>query len=86
MKHDLQYGIYLLLISFFVQYGVVLDAGSTHTSMFVYNWKVSDIFQGTALVKQIGQCTVTDKGINISMSLLLKHYKLFLVIMIIMQK
>jgi len=43
------------------EYGVVLDAGSTHTSMFVYKWKVSDIIKGTALVKQIGSCTVTDK-------------------------
>lgn len=47
---------------FCVQYGVVLDAGSTHTNMFVYKWKVSDIIKGTALVKQIGQCVVTDKG------------------------
>lgn len=43
------------------EYGVVLDAGSTHTNMFVYKWKVSDIIKGTALVKQIGNCTVTDK-------------------------
>ena len=28
--------------------------------MFVYKWKVSDIIKGTALVKQIGNCTVTD--------------------------
>ena len=34
--------------------------------MFVYKWKVSDIIQGTALVKEIGQCRVTDKGIAIS--------------------
>ena len=39
---------------------MVLDAGSTHTNMFVYKWKVSDIIKGTALVKQIGNCTVTD--------------------------
>ena len=30
--------------------------------MFIYKWRVSDIIKGTALVKQIGQCTVTDKG------------------------
>lgn len=51
------------------EYGVVLDAGSTHTNMFVYKWKVGDIIKGTALVKQIGNCTVTDdeghvKGIS----------------------
>ena len=39
---------------------MVLDAESTHTNMFVYKWKVSDIIKGTALVKQIGNCTVTD--------------------------
>lgn len=44
------------------EYGIVLDAGSTHTNMFVYKWKVSDIIQGTALVKEIGQCRITDKA------------------------
>lgn len=39
-----------------------MDAGSTHTSMFVYKWTVSDVVKGTALVKQIGDCTVKDKG------------------------
>lgn len=43
------------------EYGIVFDAGSTHTNMFIYKWRVSDIIKGTALVKQIGQCTVTDK-------------------------
>lgn len=43
------------------EYGVVLDAGSTHTTMFVYKWTVSDVVKGTALVKQIGDCTVKDK-------------------------
>ena len=30
--------------------------------MFVYKWTVSDVVKGTALVKQIGDCTVRDKG------------------------
>lgn len=51
-----------LFCFFVVQYGVVLDAGSTHTNMFVYKWKVSDIIHGTALVKEIGQCRITDKS------------------------
>ncbi|XP_020626945.1 ectonucleoside triphosphate diphosphohydrolase 8-like [Orbicella faveolata] len=29
--------------------------------MFVYKWTVSDVVKGTALVKQIGDCTVKDK-------------------------
>ena len=30
--------------------------------MFVYKWTVSDVVKGTALVKQIGDCIVKDKG------------------------
>ena len=30
--------------------------------MFIYKWSVDDIIKGTALVKQIGECTVTDEG------------------------
>lgn len=44
------------------EYGIVLDAGSSHTQMFIYKWSVSDIIKGTALVNQIGECTVTDEA------------------------
>lgn len=53
---------YHFLISFPIQYGIVFDAGSSHTQMFIYKWRVSDIIKGTALVNQIGDCTVTDEG------------------------
>ncbi|XP_022791974.1 ectonucleoside triphosphate diphosphohydrolase 8-like isoform X2 [Stylophora pistillata] len=43
------------------EYGIVLDAGSTHTNMFVYKWTVNDVVKGTAVVKEIGECVVKDK-------------------------
>lgn len=58
---------YQFLISFSIQYGIVLDAGSSHTQMFIYKWSVGDIIKGTALVKQIGECTVTDEGTILNM-------------------
>ncbi|KAK3739861.1 hypothetical protein QZH41_009111, partial [Actinostola sp. cb2023] len=45
-------------------YGVVLDAGSTHTDLMVYRWLRKDVIQQTGLVEQIGQCT--SKGGSIS--------------------
>lgn len=30
--------------------------------MFVYKWTVNDIVKGTAVVKEIGECVVKDKG------------------------
>ena len=37
---------------FYLQYGVVLDAGSSHTKLFVYRWDGSKI-NGTAVAHQI---------------------------------
>lgn len=54
-------------ISFPIQYGIVLDAGSSHTQMFIYKWKVCDVIKRTALVNQIGECTVTDEGMILNM-------------------
>ncbi|XP_064600092.1 ectonucleoside triphosphate diphosphohydrolase 2-like [Liolophura sinensis] len=39
-------------------YGIVFDAGSTHTSMYVYNWKGGKV-NGTAEVSQIHSCKAT---------------------------
>lgn len=30
--------------------------------MFVYKWTVDDVVKGTALVEEIGECVVKDKG------------------------
>ena len=41
--------------------------------MFVYKWTVSDVIKGTALVKQIGDCTVKDKGESMWIPICSKH-------------
>ncbi|KAK7933272.1 hypothetical protein WMY93_004168 [Mugilogobius chulae] len=38
-------------------YGIVLDAGSSHTSMYVYKW-LSDKQNGTGIVTQHDECDV----------------------------
>lgn len=48
------------------EYGIVLDAGSTHTNMFVYKWTVDDVVKGTALVEEIGECVVKDKDNHVA--------------------
>lgn len=43
------------------QYGVVFDAGSSHTSMFIYKWN-GEKFNQTGLVMQDGpKCNVAGK-------------------------
>ena len=42
------------------QYAIVFDAGSTHTSMFVYKWDAAK-FEGTAVARQLGE-TCNAKG------------------------
>lgn len=45
------------------EFGIVLDAGSSHTSMYIYKWQ-SDKQNGTGIVTQHDECDV--KGVGIS--------------------
>ncbi|XP_060570856.1 ectonucleoside triphosphate diphosphohydrolase 1-like [Ruditapes philippinarum] len=45
------------------QYGVVLDAGSSHTKLFIYKWDGEKLHE-TAEAKQVHYCTVIDHGIT----------------------
>lgn len=40
-----------LFFPFQYQYGMVIDAGSSHTSLYVYSWNVST--NGTGFVQQV---------------------------------
>ncbi|XP_062873877.1 ectonucleoside triphosphate diphosphohydrolase 2 [Trichomycterus rosablanca] len=44
-------------------YGIVLDAGSSHTAMFIYKWPV-DKQNGTGIVSQHSECHVKGGGIS----------------------
>ncbi|KAL4623298.1 ectonucleoside triphosphate diphosphohydrolase 2 isoform X2 [Arapaima gigas] len=44
-------------------YGVVLDAGSSHTAMYIYKWP-SDKQNGTGIVTQHSECHVEGGGIS----------------------
>ncbi|XP_013913836.1 PREDICTED: ectonucleoside triphosphate diphosphohydrolase 2 [Thamnophis sirtalis] len=46
-----------------VQYGIVLDAGSSHTAMFVYKWP-SNKENETGIVSQHSDCHVKGGGIS----------------------
>ncbi|XP_033102855.1 ectonucleoside triphosphate diphosphohydrolase 8-like [Anneissia japonica] len=48
---------------FYKEYGIVLDAGSSHTNLFVYQWPGSKK-NGTGIVKQRGVCVVKGGGIS----------------------
>lgn len=39
------------------QYGIVLDAGSSHTTVYVYRW-LADKQNGTGVVTQYSECKV----------------------------
>lgn len=43
------------------QYGIVLDAGSSHTSMFIYKWP-ADKENDTGIVGQHSSCDVRGEG------------------------
>ncbi|XP_039514712.1 ectonucleoside triphosphate diphosphohydrolase 2-like [Pimephales promelas] len=44
-------------------YGIVLDAGSSHTSMFIYKWP-ADKQNGTGIVSEHSKCRVKGDGIS----------------------
>ncbi|XP_035496631.1 ectonucleoside triphosphate diphosphohydrolase 2 isoform X2 [Scophthalmus maximus] len=44
-------------------YGIVLDAGSSHTSMYIYKWP-ADKLNGTGIVTQHSQCDAKGGGIS----------------------
>ncbi|KAM9392223.1 ectonucleoside triphosphate diphosphohydrolase 2-like [Pholidichthys leucotaenia] len=44
-------------------YGIVLDAGSSHTAMYIYKW-LADKQNGTGVVTQHSECHVEGKGIS----------------------
>ncbi|XP_687722.2 ectonucleoside triphosphate diphosphohydrolase 2 isoform X1 [Danio rerio] len=46
-----------------LMYGIVLDAGSSHTSMFIYKWP-ADKQNGTGIVSQHSECRVKGGGIS----------------------
>uniref|UniRef100_A0A8C7X2F0 Ectonucleoside triphosphate diphosphohydrolase 2b n=1 Tax=Oryzias sinensis TaxID=183150 RepID=A0A8C7X2F0_9TELE len=46
-----------------LQYGIVLDAGSSHTALFIYRWP-ADKQNGTGVVTQHAECHVKGEGIS----------------------
>uniref|UniRef100_A0A8C3SE25 Ectonucleoside triphosphate diphosphohydrolase 2 n=1 Tax=Chelydra serpentina TaxID=8475 RepID=A0A8C3SE25_CHESE len=50
-------------LSLCTQYGIVLDAGSSHTAMFVYKWP-ADKENDTGIVSQHSMCDVEGGGIS----------------------
>uniref|UniRef100_A0A7N8XLY3 Ectonucleoside triphosphate diphosphohydrolase 2a, tandem duplicate 1 n=1 Tax=Mastacembelus armatus TaxID=205130 RepID=A0A7N8XLY3_9TELE len=50
-------------IIFELGYGIVLDAGSSHTSMYIYKWP-ADKQNGTGIVTQHSECHVKGEGIS----------------------
>ena len=51
-------------LSLFLQYGIVMDAGSTHTALYVYRWlgDPANRLNGTGVVKQIASDSCGEKG------------------------
>ncbi|XP_063291239.1 ectonucleoside triphosphate diphosphohydrolase 1 isoform X1 [Pelobates fuscus] len=46
-----------------IKYGIVLDAGSSHTSLYIYNWP-AEKENDTGVVKQVEECKVEGNGIS----------------------
>uniref|UniRef100_A0A8D2DS49 Ectonucleoside triphosphate diphosphohydrolase 1 n=1 Tax=Sciurus vulgaris TaxID=55149 RepID=A0A8D2DS49_SCIVU len=46
-----------------VKYGIVLDAGSSHTSLYIYSWR-AEKENDTGIVQQIEECKVAGPGIS----------------------
>uniref|UniRef100_A0A672JRJ0 Ectonucleoside triphosphate diphosphohydrolase 2-like n=1 Tax=Salarias fasciatus TaxID=181472 RepID=A0A672JRJ0_SALFA len=51
------------LASLSSQYGIVLDAGSSHTALYIYKWP-ADKENGTGIVTQHSECHVKGGGIS----------------------
>ncbi|XP_065551817.1 ectonucleoside triphosphate diphosphohydrolase 8-like isoform X2 [Lathamus discolor] len=45
------------------KYGLVFDAGSTHTALYIYRWP-ADKENGTGIVSQVEACTAAGRGIS----------------------
>ncbi|XP_074911203.1 ectonucleoside triphosphate diphosphohydrolase 8-like isoform X3 [Buteo buteo] len=45
------------------KYGLVFDAGSTHTALYIYRWP-TDKENSTGIVSQVESCTVSGPGIS----------------------
>ncbi|XP_069835033.1 ectonucleoside triphosphate diphosphohydrolase 1 isoform X2 [Dendropsophus ebraccatus] len=46
-----------------LKYGIVLDAGSSHTSLYVYHWP-AEKENDTGVVEQVAECKVAGNGIS----------------------
>ncbi|KAM8924617.1 ectonucleoside triphosphate diphosphohydrolase 1 [Pelodytes ibericus] len=46
-----------------LKYGIVLDAGSSHTSLYIYSWP-AEKENDTGIVKQVDECKVEGNGIS----------------------
>ncbi|XP_056361274.1 ectonucleoside triphosphate diphosphohydrolase 8-like [Oenanthe melanoleuca] len=46
-----------------IKYGLVFDAGSTHTSLYIYRWPAHKE-NGTGIVSQVEACSVSGPGIS----------------------
>ncbi|KAE8590717.1 hypothetical protein XENTR_v10018171 [Xenopus tropicalis] len=46
-----------------IKYGIVLDAGSSHTSVYIYEWP-AEKENDTGVVQQINECKVEGNGIS----------------------
>lgn len=51
----IRYSLFWHLMLCLFQYGIVLDAGSSHTSMYIYKWP-ADKQNGTGIVTQHSEC------------------------------
>uniref|UniRef100_A0A8C6S3R8 Ectonucleoside triphosphate diphosphohydrolase 2b n=1 Tax=Neogobius melanostomus TaxID=47308 RepID=A0A8C6S3R8_9GOBI len=54
---------FVLLVIMSCFYGIVLDAGSSHTALFIYKWR-ADKQNGTGIVTQHSECHVKGGGIS----------------------
>ncbi|XP_053817793.1 ectonucleoside triphosphate diphosphohydrolase 8-like isoform X6 [Vidua chalybeata] len=52
-----------VLLSPSTKYGLVFDAGSTHTSLYIYRWP-ADKENDTGIVSQVEACSVSGPGIS----------------------